>query len=89
MYRNVGISSFALDLSIMPIAATVIGGTGLVGALIGSMLLVPLSELLRDFGTLRIVAYSLVLTAFVIFRSEGIMNYAIRKYHQFERWVEV
>lgn len=89
MYRNVGISSFALDLSIMPIAATVIGGTGLVGALIGSMLLVPLSEFLRDFGSLRIVVYSLVLMGFVIFRSEGIMNFATRKYQQFERWVEV
>lgn len=89
MYRNVGISSFALDLSIMPIAATVIGGTGLVGALIGAIILVPLSELLRDFGTLRIVVYSLVLMGFVVFRSEGIMNYASRKYQQFERWVEV
>lgn len=89
MYRNVGISSFALDLSIMPIAATVIGGTGLVGALIGSIILVPLSELLRDFGALRIVVYSLILMAFVVFRSEGIMNYASRKYQQFERWVEI
>lgn len=89
MYRNVGISSFALDLSIMPIAATVIGGTGLVGALLGAMLLVPLSEFLRDFGTLRIVVYSLVLMGFVIFRSEGLLNYATRKYQQFERWVEV
>jgi len=89
MYKNVGISSFALDLSIMPIAAAVIGGTGLIGALIGAILLVPLSEFLRDFGTLRIVVYSLVLMGFVIFRSEGLMNYAVRKYQQFERWVEV
>lgn len=90
MYRNVGISSFALDLSIMPIAATVIGGGGsLVGAVLGSLLLVPLSEVLRDFGTLRIVAYALILTGFIVFKSEGIMNYATRKYQQFERWVEV
>ncbi|NTU59494.1 MAG: branched-chain amino acid ABC transporter permease, partial [Deltaproteobacteria bacterium] len=47
MYRSVGISAFAPDLSIMPIAATVIGGGGnLVGAVIGSMVLVPLSEIL-------------------------------------------
>lgn len=90
MYRNVGISAFALDLSIMPIAATVIGGGGsLAGAIIGSLLLVPLSELLRDFGALRIVIYSLVLTGFVVFRSEGILNFATRKYQQFERWVDV
>ncbi len=90
MYRNVGISAFALDLSIMPIAATVIGGGGtLVGAVIGSLILVPLSEVLRDFGALRIVVYSLVLTAFVVYRSEGILNFATRKYQQFERWVQV
>lgn len=90
MYKSVGISAFAPDLSIMPIAATVIGGGGtLVGAIIGSLLLVPLSEVLRDFGTLRIVVYALVLTGFIIFKSEGIMNFATRKYQQFERWVDV
>lgn len=90
MYRSVGISAFALDLSIMPIAATVIGGGGtLIGAVIGSVILVPLSELLRDFGALRIVVYSLVLTGFVVYRSEGLMVFAARKYQQFERWVEV
>ncbi len=90
MYSNVGISAFALDLSIMPIAATVIGGGGtLIGPVIGAALLVPLSEALRDFGSLRIVVYALVLTGFVVFRSEGIMNVVSRKYQQFERWVKV
>ncbi|MBI5442979.1 MAG: branched-chain amino acid ABC transporter permease [Deltaproteobacteria bacterium] len=90
MYRNVGISAFALDLSIMPIAATVIGGGGsLMGAVVGSLILVPLSEFLRDFGTLRIVVYALMLTGFIIFKSEGLMNFATRKYQQVERWVEV
>ncbi|WP_025324432.1 branched-chain amino acid ABC transporter permease [Deferrisoma camini] len=90
MYRSVGISAFALDLSILPIAATVIGGGGtLVGPVIGSLILVPLSEVLRDFGSLRIVVYSLVLAGFVVFRSEGILVFAARKYQQFERWVEV
>ena len=90
MYRSVGISAFALDLSIMPIAATVIGGGGsLAGAVVGSLLLVPLSEILRDFGTLRIVAYALILTGFIVFKSEGLLNYATRKYEQFERWAEL
>ena len=85
-----GISLFALDFSIMPIAATVIGGGGsLAGALVGSLIIVPISELLRAFGTLRIAIYALILTAFIVFRSEGIMVYAQRKYHQFERWVKV
>lgn len=85
-----GISLFALDFSILPIAATVIGGSGtLVGPILGCLILVPISELLRDFGTLRIVFYALILVGFVVFRSEGIMVYGERKYHQFERWVKV
>jgi len=90
IYMWSGISQFALDFSILPIAATVIGGGGtLVGPVLGCFILVPISELLRDFGTLRIAFYSLILTAFVVFRSEGIMVYGQRKYHQFERWVKV
>jgi branched-chain amino acid transport system permease protein len=90
IYMWSGISQLALDFSIIPIAATVIGGGGtLVGPLLGAFILVPVSELLRAFGTLRIVFYSLILTAFIVFRSEGIMVYAQRKYHQFERWVKV
>lgn len=90
IYMWAGISQFALDFSILPIAATVIGGGGtLVGPLLGCLILVPISELLRAFGTLRIVFYALILTAFIVFRSEGIMVYAQRKYHQFERWVKV
>ena len=90
IYMWSGISQFALDFSIIPIAATVIGGAGtLVGPVLGCFILVPISELLRAFGTLRIVFYSLILVAFIVFRSEGIMVYGQRKYHQFERWVKI
>jgi len=90
IYMWAGMSQFALDFSILPIAATVIGGGGtLVGPVLGCFILVPISELLREFGTLRIVFYSLILVAFIVFRSEGIMVYGQRKYHQFERWVKV
>ncbi len=90
MYMWAGMSLFALDFSILPIAATVIGGGGtLVGPVLGCLILVPISELLREIGTLRIVFYSLILVAFIVFRSEGIMVYGQRKYHQFERWVKV
>jgi branched-chain amino acid transport system permease protein len=90
IYMWSGISLFALDFSILPIAATVIGGAGtLVGAVLGCFILVPVSELLREFGTLRIVFYSLILVAFIMYRSEGIMVYGQRKYHQFERWVKI
>jgi len=56
---------------------------------LGCLILVPISELLRDFGTLRIVFYALILVAFIIFRSEGIMVYGQRKYQQFERWTRI
>jgi branched-chain amino acid transport system permease protein len=90
IYMWSGISQFALDFSILPIAATVIGGGGtLVGPVLGCLILVPISELLRDFGTLRIVFYALILVAFIVFRSEGIMVYGRRKYEQFERWTRI
>ena len=90
IYMWSGISQFALDFSILPIAATVIGGGGtLVGPVLGCLILVPISELLREFGTLRIVFYALILVAFIIFRSEGIMVYGRRKYEQFERWTRI
>ncbi|WP_319525463.1 branched-chain amino acid ABC transporter permease [uncultured Desulfosarcina sp.] len=89
-YMWAGISTFALDFSVLPIAATVIGGGGtLVGPVLGCLILVPVSELLRDFGTLRIVFYSLILLGFIVFRSEGLMIYGQRKYQQFERWTQI
>jgi len=90
LYTWAGMSLFALDFSIMPIAATVIGGMGtLAGPVLGSLILSPISELLRAFGTLRIVFYTIVIVLFIVFWSEGLLNYLQRKYHQFERWIEV
>ena len=90
IYMWAGISTFALDFSVLPIAATVIGGSGtLIGPVIGCLFLVPVSELLRDFGTLRFVFYSLILLGFIVFRSEGLMIYGQRKYEQFERWTTI
>ncbi len=90
IYMWAGISQFALDFSIIPIAATVVGGGGtLVGAVLGCLILVPISELLRDFGTLRIAVYAVILTGFIVFKSEGLMVYGTRKYEQFENWVDI
>jgi branched-chain amino acid transport system permease protein len=90
LYMFVGLSAFSLDLSILPIACAVVGGMGtLAGPVLGAFILVPLAEMLRDLGTLRIVAYSLLLVALVLFKPEGIMSYFKRKYEQVERWVEV
>lgn len=90
LYMWAGLSLFALDFSIIPITAVVIGGGGsLFGALLGSVIIVPLSELLRDFGALRIAIYSIILTIVIVFKSEGLLNYLERKYTQFERWKEI
>jgi branched-chain amino acid transport system permease protein len=90
LYGWTGMSYFALDFSILPIACLVLGGFGnFSGSLIGAFILVPLSELLRAFGPVRMVVYAAILAFFVVARPEGIMPYLTRKYHQFERWVEV
>jgi branched-chain amino acid transport system permease protein len=90
LYGWVGISLFAMDFSVFPLVATRVGGPGtLVGPLLGSIILVPISEILRAFGALRIVFYSLIMVLFILFWSEGLLNWARRKYEQFEHWVRV
>ncbi len=90
VYMFVGMPGFALDYSILPIAAAVVGGPGtLAGATLGAFILVPLSEVLRGIGGLRIVLYGLFLVIFIVALPEGLFHYIQRKYHQFERWVEV
>jgi len=85
-----GMPGFALDYSIMPVAAAVVGGMGtFAGPMVGSFILVPLSEILRALGALRIVFYGLFLMVFIVALPEGLFHYIQRKYHQFERWVEV
>lgn len=89
-YMFTGMPVFALDYSILPIAASAIGGIGtLAGSLVGALILVPLSEYLREFSTLRIVFYGLILVICVVALPEGIFHYASRKYTQIERWVKV
>ncbi|MGB8427014.1 MAG: branched-chain amino acid ABC transporter permease [Desulfobacterales bacterium] len=90
VYMFVGMPVFALDYSILPIAAAVVGGPGsLAGATLGAFILVPLSEVLRGIGGLRIVFYGVFLVIFIVALPEGIFHFIQRKYHQFERWVEV
>ena len=89
-YMFVGMPVFALDYSILPIAAAVVGGMGTIaGPLLGAFILVPLSEVLRGLGGLRIVIYALSLTIFIVALPEGIFHYIQRKYQQFERRVKV
>jgi branched-chain amino acid transport system permease protein len=89
-YQFTGMPVFAMEFSILPIAASAIGGIGtLAGPLLGAFILVPLSELLREFGTLRIVFYGLILVVCVVALPEGIFHYLSRKYNEMERWVKI
>jgi len=90
LYGWIGLSLFSMDFSILPIAASVMGGMGsLVGPVLGAFILTPMSEALRGFGQLRVVLYCLILIGFMVYKPEGLMNYLERKYHQFEYWEEV
>lgn len=89
-YMFVGMPVFALDYSIMPIAAAAVGGMGtLAGPMLGSFILAPLSELLRGLGGLRSVIYAVLLVVFTVGLPEGLFHFLRRKYYQFERWTEV
>lgn len=86
----VGVSLFAVDFSIMPISACIMGGPRtLAGPALGALILAPLSEILRGFGQLRVVLYCLVLIGFILFKPEGLLNWITRKYHQIEHWVKI
>jgi branched-chain amino acid transport system permease protein len=82
----VGIPAFTSNYSILPLASATVGGVGsFAGPLLGALLLVPISELFRGFGTWRIVVYSVILVVFIVGLPEGIFHYLQRRYHQFER----
>lgn len=89
-FQFVGFSVFALDYSILPVAAAVLGGPGtFAGAAIGSMILVPLSEALRAMGGLRMAIYCGVLILSIIGLPGGLFSFAARRYNQFQTRVEV
>jgi branched-chain amino acid transport system permease protein len=89
-YQFVGMPAFAMDYSTLPLTAAVIGGAGsFFGPVVGAFILVPLSEVLREFGSLRVVVYSVMLLVFTIGLPEGLFRYAARRWSQFERLVSV
>jgi branched-chain amino acid transport system permease protein len=82
----VGMPVFTANYSILPLASATVGGVGsFAGAMIGALILVPISELFRGFGTWRVVVYSVILVVFIVGLPEGIFHYLQRRYHQFER----
>jgi branched-chain amino acid transport system permease protein len=89
-YQFVGMPAFALEYSTLPLTAAVVGGAGsFLGPMVGAFILVPLSEAMREFGSLRVVLYSLMLLLFTVGLPEGLFRFAARKYGQFERTVSI
>ncbi len=89
-FQFLGMSSFALDYSVLPLAATALGGQGtFAGAAIGAMILVPLSESLRELGGLRVALYCVILVLSLLTLPEGLFHFISRKYHQFQELREV
>ena len=66
--------SFTLLVSINVLAVVVLGGLGSVpGVIVGSLVLVGLPELLREFGEFRLHIYGAILIAIMVLRPEGLI----------------
>jgi branched-chain amino acid transport system permease protein len=71
--------SFTLLVSINVLAVVVLGGMGSIpGVVVGSLVLVGLPELLREFGPYRLHIYGAILVAIMIFKPEGLFPDARR-----------
>jgi branched-chain amino acid transport system permease protein len=86
----VGILAFTPNYSILPLASAMVGGAGtFAGAMLGALILVPISEIFRGFGTWRVVVYSVILIVVIVLSPQGLFHYVQRQYHQFERKVSL
>jgi branched-chain amino acid transport system permease protein len=66
--------SFALQLSILFVAAVVLGGAGnLLGVVTGAVVIAYLPERFRGFADYRIFVFGLALIIVMIFRPQGII----------------
>lgn len=79
--------SFQLLISIQVLALIIVGGLGSIpGVLVGSLVLIGLPELLREFGEFRFLVYGVALVAMMLLRPEGLLPAAAqrRELHAFE-----
>ena len=68
-------TNFNFNYSAELLSEVIIGGTGsLTGSIIGAAILSSLPELMRDFSTYRMLAYSVVLVLVMLFRPGGIFG---------------
>ncbi len=70
--------SFNLLISINVLALIIVGGIGSIpGVILGSVVLIGLPELLREFGEFRFLVYGMALVAMMILRPEGLWPAAV------------
>jgi branched-chain amino acid transport system permease protein len=73
-------ASFNILVSILALAVIVLGGMGSVrGVVIGSIVLVGLPELLRQFVEYRLLFYGAIIAAIMILKPEGLLPSARRR----------
>ncbi|HLJ22233.1 MAG TPA: branched-chain amino acid ABC transporter permease, partial [Stellaceae bacterium] len=92
MVTSVYPSSFQLLVSINVLALIIVGGMGsLPGVIVGSLALVGLPELLREFGEYRYLFYGVALIVMMRIRPEGLWPSAARRreLHDFAGALEV
>jgi branched-chain amino acid transport system permease protein len=72
--------SFQLLISINVLAIIIVGGMGsLPGVVVGSIILVGLPELLREFAEYRLLIYGALLVVMMLVRPEGFWPSAVRR----------
>jgi len=72
--------SFNVMISINILCLIIVGGMGSIpGVLVGSMALVGLPELLREFADYRLLVYGAALVAMMLLRPEGLWPEALRR----------
>jgi branched-chain amino acid transport system permease protein len=72
--------SFEILVSITALAVIILGGMGSIpGVIVGSLALVGLPELLREFDEYRLLVYGAVLVAMMLVRPEGLVPSAMRQ----------
>lgn len=75
--------NFPLQLSILFLAAVVLGGSGnMYGAILGGILVAYMPERLRNFADKRILVFGIVLVLMMVFRPEGILPKRVGNEHK-------
>jgi branched-chain amino acid transport system permease protein len=78
--------NFPLQLSILFLAAVVLGGSGnMYGAILGGVLVAYMPERLRNFSDKRILVFGIVLVLMMVFRPEGILPKRVGNEHKKRR----